>query len=535
MDLSLLKGIHPTAGAGFLARDGHGCLRGTRKDVLLEIEKWLMDERDQRVFWLNGLAGTGKSAIAQTFSEISFADGKLGASFFCSQDFEGRSNLQAIFPTLAFQLARRYPQFREHLLPVLRANRDVRRESLGSQFEKLIVRPLEETRIPTLIIIDALDECRDKEPASALLSVLSRYAHKIPDVKFLITGRSEPPTQKGLRLESFRPITGVRKLEPSSGEDIKLYLRTRLTDIRETRNDCEFPEVWPTSHDIKFLYKVADGLFLYASTIIRFVTSEYHPPTERLDLIISHLQDADLEKGIDFLYVRVLRLGFQNTDPGEQEIYSRFRNVVGAVLLVFHPLSKKSLSYLVRNCGTPSQVSATLHLHHSLLNVPDSEDEPIQVCHKSFPDFLTDPTRCRDEQFLVDRLVHHENILFSCLDLMEKRLKKNICGLDDYTVLSEVEDLSTLRGAYIGNSLDYACRFWTRHLASLPGNGPHVERVQEAIDEFFKKHLLCWIEVLSIVEHLGVAVYAINDIRQWCISVSSTRTHHKRHILTHCY
>ena len=75
-----------------------------------------MDEKDQRVFWLNGLAGTGKSTIAQTFTNMSFADGRLGASFFCLRDFEDRSNLKEIFLTLAFQLAYRYPSFREELL-----------------------------------------------------------------------------------------------------------------------------------------------------------------------------------------------------------------------------------------------------------------------------------------------------------------------------------------------------------------------------------------------------------------------------------
>ena len=80
-------------------------------DVLLQLEHWLKDESDHRLFWLNGLAGTRKSTIAQTFAEVSFADGELGASFFCSRDFEDRSNLQAIFPTLAFQLAYRYPVF----------------------------------------------------------------------------------------------------------------------------------------------------------------------------------------------------------------------------------------------------------------------------------------------------------------------------------------------------------------------------------------------------------------------------------------
>ena len=77
-------------------------MKGTRRDVLFQIEQWSRDEEDKHVFWLNGLARMGKSTIAQTFAEMCFADGKLGASFFCSQDFNSRSSLQSILPTLAF-------------------------------------------------------------------------------------------------------------------------------------------------------------------------------------------------------------------------------------------------------------------------------------------------------------------------------------------------------------------------------------------------------------------------------------------------
>ena len=521
--------MHHTAGAGFLAGNRQRCLKGTRRDVILQIEQWLTDKKDQRVFWLNGLAGIGKSTIAQTFSEITFADGKLGASFFCSRDFDDRSNLQAIFPTLAFQLAHKYPPFRTQLLLVLKANHDVERESLSSQLEKVIVRPFKKTRISTLIIIDALDECKDKQPASALLSVLSRYIHEIPGVKFFITGRPEPPIREGFRLKSLRPITDVLKLHDvkrsSVDEDIKLYLRTYLTDIRETRNDCEFSEEWPSSYDINILCKMAGGLFIYASTVVKFVASEYHLPTERLDLIILRPQDTTHEGGIDLLYTQILELAFHHADPGEQELYSRFRSVVGAVLLVFRPLSRKTLSNLLKNCGTPSHISTTLRFLHSLFNVPDSEDKPIQVFHKSFPDFLTDQARCKDKRFFVDPSVQHEDILFSCLDLMEKYLKKNICDLDDYAILSQVEDLSTRRETCIGSSLEYACQFWTRHLANVPGDGPGAKRVKEAIDDFFTKHLLNWIEVLSITGHLQETVKAINHIRQWYISVRYTRPH----------
>ena len=61
--------------------------------MFLQLDQWLKDEQDQRVFWLNGLAGTGKSTIVQTFAESCFADGNLGASFFCSRDYNDRSNL----------------------------------------------------------------------------------------------------------------------------------------------------------------------------------------------------------------------------------------------------------------------------------------------------------------------------------------------------------------------------------------------------------------------------------------------------------
>ena len=206
--------------------------------TLREIEHWLRDNQDQCVFWLNGLAGTGKSTIAQTFAETSFADGKLGASFFCSQDFVNQSNLQRIFPTLAFQLAYKYPPFREELLQVLKARPHVGQESLCSQMEKLIVGPLQATSISTLIIIDVLDECKDQEPASAILSMVSRFTNKIPNVKFFITGCPEFAICCGFRLKPLCPITEVLRLhdvERSSVDaDIKLCFKSQLAKIAET-------------------------------------------------------------------------------------------------------------------------------------------------------------------------------------------------------------------------------------------------------------------------------------------------------------
>ena len=103
---------------------------------------------------------------------------------------------------------------------------------------------------------------------------------------------------------------------------------------------------------------------------------------------------------------------------------------------------------------------------------------------------------------------------------MKERLKRNICNLDDYTPLDKVEDLPTRRKAQIGDALEYACQFWTKHLVEIPNNSHNIKKVCKAVEEFFTTHFLFWIEVLIIMGRLDIGVYAINNIQQWYISVS---------------
>ena len=438
-----------------------------------------------------------------------------------------------IFPTLAFQLAYRYPPFRQELLQVLRANPDVGREVLCSQMEKLIVGPFQMTKIQTLVVIDALDECQDKEPASAILSVLSRYVDSIPLVKFFITGRPEPRIRSGFRLVALRPHTDVLRLhdvEPSSvNSDIKLFLKTQLANVVNNQSNCDLGEGWPIPHDIDVLCKKTAGFFIYAATVIKFVESQHHQPDERLTLITSLPHDTSHEggSGIDLLYTQVLKQAFCDVNSQDHEFYSHLKSVVGAVVLVFNPLSIKTLSNLLRNHHTPSRISKALRPLHSLLLVPESTEDPVRIFHKSFPDFLTDPQRCTDEQFFVDPPVYHTEMLLSCLALMKGRLKKNICNLDDHIILSKVEDLSTCLKVHIGDALEYACRFWASHLSRIPSNSPDAKEVQGAMDEFSATHLLHWIEVLCLTGNLDAGVYALNFTQQWYNSVSYKQPIHR--------
>jgi hypothetical protein len=530
--------MHHSDGVGHRSGNRQGCLKGTRKEILLRLEHWLTDEQDQHVFWLNGPAGTGKSTIAQTFAEMSFADGRLGASFFCSRDFEDRSNLQAIFPTLAFQLAYRYQPFREKLLGVLKANPGFGRETLCSQMERLIVGPLKTTRIPTLIIIDALDECKDEEPASAILSILSHYAEQIPHVRFFITGRPESQFRSGFRLAARQPTTRVLQLHdvkrPLVDIDIKLFLQTHLADIARNRGHSDVAEDWPLSSgiDIGVLCEKAAGLFIYAAIVIKFIASQPHQPSNWLALHVSLPQNTghEGESGIDSLYTEILRQAYCDSGPDgqspeNQEVYRCFRSVVGVVLLVFNPLSIESLSHLLHDFDTPSDITTILDPLHLLL-IPENTEDPIGIFHKSFPDFLMDPKRCQDTRFFVDPSVHHTEILLSCLHLMGEKLKKNICGLDDCVDPIDVSDLSARRKEYIGEMLEYACQFWTKHLVKCPSSGSDGEEVCKAIDKFFTTHLLFWIEVLIIIGNLDACFHSFNDIQEWYALVSYGHNFH---------
>ena len=89
---------------------------GTRVGVLSELVSWSVDPDAPRVFWLSGMAGTGKSAIAWSVCEFLESTGHLGGSFFCLRGDGNRNDIKRILPTLACALACRDAAYERFLL-----------------------------------------------------------------------------------------------------------------------------------------------------------------------------------------------------------------------------------------------------------------------------------------------------------------------------------------------------------------------------------------------------------------------------------
>ena len=506
--------------AGHQAGHHDTCLRGTRESVLDDIMRWAKDPRDRQVFWLNGLAGTGKSTIAQTFSEMVAKNGSLGASFFCSRDYLDRKELKNIFPTLAYQLASRYPVFRRRVIEVIKRHPSAARNSLVSQLKDLIVDPLSSADISCVIVVDALDECVDDQPASAILSVLGRFVKQLPLVKFFITGRPEPRIRTGFRLPLLEPFTQIfllHEVKPSNvDEDIRLYLQEKLTTVAKRRSDFDLSDPWPCDKSLTALTRKSSGLFIFASTLARFIESEHHEPNERLQLIITP-SDSTIHEGrtgIDPLYAHVLMQAF--SDVKDAMVFVNLRRVLGAVILAFNPLSRAQVAKIL-NVST-SVITTTLRHLHSVLLIPNEGSKEIKVFHKSFPDFLQDPSRCSDTKFFISSPAHHGDMALGCLELL-KGLRPDPCNLPDFVMNQDVVDLPKLLEDKVGGALQYACGYWAMHAQSSPTTNDYAVRLIASATEFFKNNTLPWIEVMSLENRLEGVIHSIHCLFSWLDTV----------------
>jgi len=508
---SVLNYFRRSKGAEFRQDERNGCLKGTRGGVLNAIEAWARSADKSPVYWLNGLAGTGKSTIAKTIAERLFADNLLGASFFCSRDFEDRRNLQLIFPTLATQLARKYPKFRSIFVPLVQSDPQVAYESLYNQMRRLIVQPLKQSGVSTLIVIDALDECEDDESASAILSVLGRLVSEIPKVKFFLTGRPEPRISEGFRLPLLARMTDMFVLHDVGRDqvdsDIRLFFRTSFLELASRRSGLDN---WPTEEQLDLLCGRAAGLFVYAAATVRFI-GDKKEPKDQLDLLLeSQKVGAHEGEALDTLYTSILQEAFNDNDPEDD---AKARSVLGVVILAVNPLSPSAIATLL-GCDT-EDVLPILSPAKSFLVLEEDASHPVRPFHKSFPDFVADPTRCTNKRFHISPPDHHLQLLVHCVDLMNQTLAKNMCKLPDAVANSDIGDLKERIEEHIDPALRYACLSWHMHLFDMDTTPAYAPTITPILRQFLRNKFLFWLEVLSVLCAVRNAVEALQVTADW--------------------
>ncbi|KAF9444627.1 hypothetical protein P691DRAFT_807103 [Macrolepiota fuliginosa MF-IS2] len=398
------------------------CHEKTRKSFIAKIQNWFHNpRREKKMLWLNGPTGVGKSAIMQTFAEIAAQFGRLGAGIFFSRASQ-RSAPEKVVPTLAFQLAVTIPSYRAYIVEQLTLNPLLLNKSMREQFYKLIAEPFAIRKICTpddlwCMLLDGLDECQAEDAQCSIVQLISDFIHQYPDVPlvWIIASRPEEHLRVKFSLPDMSPIHWSLHVpidEAEACEDVQLYLRSGFEAVRLKYPNAT-PSDWPSDEDFSKLAIAASGLFVFASTIIRFVEEPgLSDPVSQLQVVLQIIRGRGLTTAfnenpfaiLDALYSQILSRLHPNALRCVRLLlgHSILRgNVWASPEPGVFPYTLLSVSNLLGL--QPNVVYGALQKLHSVLHIPSRDSanqQHIIFLHGSFIDYITDPRR--SQSFAID-------------------------------------------------------------------------------------------------------------------------------------
>ena len=479
MHLGLPDLLRPVSNASY-TRAGHvaRCDPGTRLEVIAQIEQWFNGSgKRAAICWLNGPAGYGKSALAQTIAEHYAASGRLLGSFFFLRGAGERSHISRLIPTLAHQISLSIPAAKLSLERALRDEPALLEPSasLAHQFQKLIIDPTHSTTSKILssmgafshfakqkihvkqriLVIDALDECDDKAEMAAFIDVLINVSSGKSHLPFriLLTSRVEEHIQKRFNDSGAQSVLYHLDLANYDAQlDIQVYFQKEFSRIydQNVRMMQRISRPWPSTKDLAVLLNQAGSSFAFATTLIQYVGGDPMPHKAIQQLLKS---GAD---GLDPLYKQVLSSASKT---------EALHEILGTIMILEDNQSISFLSSLL-NLQHEEVIHELLGVQ-SIIKIPGDDDQPIMLYHTSLRDFLA--IKSRSEQYFIDPPMRHLHLAIHFLkDLAEYPSK-------DF---------------FEGDVANYACFNWPYHILS------GFQKQQLYVDDTTMRSLETLIEVL---------------------------------------
>ncbi|CAN9164932.1 unnamed protein product [Alternaria alternata] len=498
------------------------CLPNTRTELLDEITTWANNKDGKSIFWLSGMAGTGKSTIARTVAQSFASRGQLGASFFFKKGEGERGNASRFFTTIATDLVACEPGMLAGIRKTLDEDSTISHKALKDQFEKLILQPLlgikqaRSQAVARVVVIDALDECEREADIRTILQLLAQTKDVRPVLlRIVVTSRPELHIRLGFREMpngTYQDLVLHEVPRTTIEHDIRLFLEHELGVIQRDR---ALSSDWPATQQILTLVELAVPLFIYAATVCRYVNTKGRDPKKYLSKVLEYGRSTFSQ--LDRTYLPVLEQLLVEQEEDEKETWVRaFLEVVGSIVVLQSPLSTASLTRLLR--VPRDEIKCQLDFLHSVLSVPNSEDVPIRLLHLSFREFLVDPQKQGKSLFWVDEKSTHKKLASRCLELMSgpSGLHQDMCSLLEPGALRGEIDECTITSS-LPPDLQYACRYWVDHLKQgqqniVDGDITHL---------FLQEHLLHWLEAMSLIKESSRCVNLLDSL-QALVSLSAS-------------
>ncbi|KAH9167239.1 hypothetical protein EDB89DRAFT_1856699 [Lactarius sanguifluus] len=297
--------------------------------------------------------------------------------------------------------------------------------------------------------------------------------------------------------------------------DIRHYL---LTTFKQPPISLATP--FDAGEEVIFkLAESAGDSFIYAASILRFLFDEHaRDPQGRLDILLGNRTDPEERpyERLDALYLSILHQAVPSS--ASSPIMRRLRTVLSQLVTFREPLP---MVVMEKFCGLKSgDVKRALHNLHSLIQVPNSDNQAPRVYHLSFSDFIIDSTRCRDVGLVVDVDSTEREVLLSCLGRLSSQLHRNMAGIEDPSLPhSEIDGFQTKVENAVSPELRYACLYWASHL--MKTKDVHDETIWPRLQDFFTRCLLWWMETMALLGTLREAAESMVQVRTRMVSTTA--------------
>ncbi|KAJ7593658.1 hypothetical protein C8J56DRAFT_1160474 [Mycena floridula] len=389
------------------------CAPETRKEVLNQLDQWAQGHGEP-VCWLSGPAGAGKSTIAHTVAQQCDENYCLAFSYFFSRRYTTRSDLSAFIPTFVYTLAKStgITSIENKVDEALGTNAGLFHQRLEDQLTSIasIIIPILSARPPAhpiVVVIDGLDEYNQDEGKIHLDHLVQLLIDTmVTQLHFRILFTSRPEADIA---EMFGLVTSVSHMalqDFPAIADVENYLLPKFHKIAQRR---KLGADWPGAEVVTLLAEKSEGIFAYASTLVRFIDDKYGDPRRNLETA------KQMHKGLDSLYQQVLE---------DAKSYPNFALAIGTIAFLRGKI-RISVIHSLLHLDSVEDVHLALRGCHSIMILPESSVDHIQPHHTSLLDFLTDPNRHQDQFFESAAVPQH--ILFSCLT-------HNLHWLDPYNL-----------------------------------------------------------------------------------------------------
>ncbi|KAL7935824.1 quinon protein alcohol dehydrogenase-like superfamily [Trichoderma chlorosporum] len=490
-------------------------IEDTKGGLLQDSFNWILENADfcrwfedpaRPLLWIRGDPGKGKTmllcGIVDNLQKL--APSSLVSFFFCQATDERINTSTAILRGLIFSLVDQ----RRHLLETLREPYSRQGKSLFeppsawyalSSILQSLLAELSNSREPTCLLVDAIDECVSEE-IPRILDFIVKMSEELPYVKWVISSRNWPQIVE--KLESLGPEAQL-SLElnaKSVASAVQIYIKQKVQQLsKEKKYNKEKEE---TIRD--YLLTNVDDTFLWVALVCQNL--------RKIPAWNASTALKAFPPGLDSFYMQMAKTLANSNDA---EICKR---ILAVVTVAQRPVRLEELMALAETPGeSDEKMPAVLDLVGQCGSFLTIRDEIVYFVHQSAKDFLVETTG--KQGFSLGIETANLYLVTRSLDLMSKTLRRDIYSLGDLAIHVDAAEAPYPDPLVV---IRYSCVYWVDHfvdaITSIDKGAPPNEVIKALVSDtktFIETKFLYWLEALSLLRKIPEGVMATRKLQDF--------------------